>query len=164
MKETTYDKSCRRHAIIAILGITLLVLLMVVSIAAAANNAAAAGTDNKVIRDYTPKYTNGVKINIINGIGSDIVVSWTKAHSQKAVFKVNIPAMKSRTVTAPTGDFDQYIRKGGKWNFVIPYSKSPLVKNGHVQLKSGYSYTVKYWSSTGNKLVLKQIPDSKAPK
>jgi len=164
MKETICEKTHRRPTVIMVFGITVLALLMLVSVAATADNGAVAGTDNKVIKDYTPKYTNGVTLHIINGIGSNIVVSWTKANSQKAVFKVNIPAKKTRTVKAPTGNFDQYIRTGGSWYRVIPDPKSAMVKNGHIQLKSGYTYTVKYWASTGNKLVLKKIPDSKAPK
>lgn len=164
MKEIICEKTRRRPTNIMVFGITVLALLMLVSVAATAENAAA-GTNNKAIKDYTPKYTHGVTLQLKNEVGSKIVVSWTKTNSQKAVFKVNIPAKKSRTVKAPTGSFDQYMRTGGSWYRFIPFPSDDgmFYKNGHTQLKSGSTYTWEYYSTLENSLWQK-IPDSKAPK
>jgi YVTN family beta-propeller protein len=120
------------------------------------NNITDAGTGCKEVKDYLPKYTNGVDLNIINEVGSDILVVWTKADSKKPVFKVNIPTGENRTIKAPTGSFDDYIRVGCSWYRAIQ-------NNGdHKQLKSGYGYTFTYyWGSNGT--ALEPINDGEAP-
>lgn len=167
MKEIICEKTRRRPTTIMVFGITVLALLMLISVAATAENAAA-GTNNKVIKDYTPKYTNGATLHIKNGIDSNIVVSWTKANSKKAVFKVNIQAKKSRTVQVPTGYFEQYVWTGGSWYHFIPADSEGFYKNGHVLMNSGYTYTmeyyiVEYYATTGNNASWEKIPDSEAP-
>ncbi|MDD4250461.1 MAG: YncE family protein, partial [Methanosarcina sp.] len=110
----------------------------------------------KEVNDYLPKYADGVVLNIINKIGSDILVVWTKADSKKPVFKVNVPTGQTRTVTTPAGNFDEYIRTGCLWYRVIQ------TNDEHTQLKSGYKYTVTYyWGSNGTGLT--PIPDSEVP-
>jgi len=117
----------------------------------------ATGTYCKEVNDYLPKYADGVVLNIINKIGSDILVVWTKADSKKPVFKVNVPTENTRTVTTPAGNFDEYIRTGCLWYRVIQ-----TTNDEHTQLKSGYKYTVTYyWGSNGTGL--KSIPDSEVP-
>ncbi|AKB74355.1 hypothetical protein MSLAZ_1094 [Methanosarcina lacustris Z-7289] len=111
----------------------------------------------KEVNDYLPKYPDGVALKIINKIGSDILVVWTKADSKKPVFKVNVLTEQNRTVTTLTGNFDEYIRTGCSW-----YRVSQTTNDGHTQLKSGYTYTVTYyWGSNGTGL--EPIPDSEAP-
>jgi len=117
----------------------------------------ATGTICKEVNDYLPKYPDGVALKIINKVGSDILVVWTKADSKKPVFKVNVLTEQNRTVTTPTGNFDEYIRTGYSW-----YRVSQPTNDGHTQLKSGYTYTVTYyWGSNGTGL--EPIPDSEAP-
>lgn len=126
------------------------------------NSTAATDSDCKEIKDYLPIYTNGVNLNVINKVGNDILVEWTKAGSKEPVFKANVPAEQTRAVTVPTGSFDEYIRipypqAGCSWYRVIQ-----TANDGHTQLESGYEYTVTYyWGSNGTGLT--PIPDSEAP-
>ena len=160
MNEMMSDKTRRGSTPITVLGITVLALLMLVSIAATADNVAAAGTDNKVIKDYTPNYENCAVIHIMNAVGSDIVVSWAKAGSKEAVFQVNIPKGQTRRVTAPAGSYDQYVHTGGFWYEVT---------TGRIVAEYGYEYTIKYYLVIDNTIKydgtgFKRIPDSEAPK
>ena len=166
MKKMISDKTHRGSTPITVLGITVLALLMLVVIAATANTVAATGTENKVIKDYVPKYTNSATVDIVNQVGSNIVVSWAKAaktgsKNPKAIFQVNVPIGQTRTITAPSGTYNQYVRTGGFWYIV----------NGHAAVKSGYRYTMSYYQViTDNNTVIydgtgfKRIPDSQAPK
>lgn len=151
MKKIISDKTRRGHTPIIVLGITIVVLLMLMSIAATANTVAAAGTD-KVVKHSSQKVT----LHIENQVGSDIVVSWTKADSTKSVFKVKVPDKKTRTLKAPIGKFEQYVavKQGSETYFYRV--KDPR----YVQLKSGFEYTSIYkWASGGN---LEQINASQA--
>lgn len=153
MKEITYDKTKRRSAPIRVLGITIVTLLLLLSIVATVGTVEAAG-NSKVV-----KHTSGVTLHIVNKVGSDIIVAWTKAGTTDRVFKVSVPKGKTRTVTAPTGKFEQYVKvkQGSKF-----YPYQVITKPKYAQLKSGYEYTSIYkWESSGN---LKSIPDKKAAK
>ncbi|WP_156161184.1 hypothetical protein [Methanosarcina sp. 1.H.A.2.2] len=80
----------------------------------------------------------------------DIVVVWTKVDSKKPVFVVNVPTGQTRSVTSPSGIFDEYLR-AGSWYYVQQDT-----------LKSGSEYRIKYyWKSNGPGL--ESIPDSEAP-
>lgn len=170
MKEIKYDKTHKGPTIKIVLGIMALALLMLISIAVAVDPVAAAGTGNKVIKNYTPNYANCAVIDIengvkINGVKSDIVVSWAKTGSKKAIFQAKIPKGQTRTVTAPAGTYDQYVHTGGVWY---------KVTTGRIVVKCGYKYTMKYYTvvkytDVKNKIKydgtgFKRIPDSQAPK
>ncbi|WP_235283003.1 beta-propeller fold lactonase family protein [Methanosarcina sp. 1.H.T.1A.1] len=120
-----------------------------------------AGPGCKEIKDYLPIYTNSVNLNLINKVGNNILVEWTKAGSKEPIFKANVLNEQTRTVSAPTGSFDEYIRvsypRGGcSW-----YRETQTTK-GYTQLESGHEYTVTYyWGSNGTGLT--PIPDSEAP-
>jgi YVTN family beta-propeller protein len=126
------------------------------------NSTTATDPDCKEIKDYLPKYTNGVDLNIVNEVGNDILVVWTTADSKNSVFKANVLTGKKRTVTAPTGSFDEYIRVsypqvGCPW-----YRVNQNTNDVHTELEPGYEYTVTYyWGSYGNGLT--PINDSEAP-
>jgi YVTN family beta-propeller protein len=121
------------------------------------DSSTAGGAENEEIKDYLPQYANGAVLHIENGVGSDILVVWTKADSKQPVFKVNIPAGETRTVTVPAGSFDEYVRVTGSWYRIIPESN-----DGHTQIESGYEYTDKYyWGSSGNGLT--PISDNEVP-
>ncbi|BBL64834.1 YncE family protein [Methanosarcina mazei] len=125
-------------------------------------SAAPAGPECKEIKDYLPVYTNGVNLNIINKVGKDILVVWTKADSREPVFKVNILNEQNRTVTTPTGIVDEYIRISYPQEVCSWYRVIQATNSGHTQLESGYDYTVTYyWGSNGTGLT--PIPDSEAP-
>jgi YVTN family beta-propeller protein len=126
------------------------------------NSTAAAESDCKEIKDYLPVYANGVNLNIINKVGNDILVVWTKADSKEPVFKVNVLNEQTRKVTAPTGSFDEYIRITYPQEVCSWYRVIQTTNGGHTQLESGYEYTVTYyWGSNGTGLT--PIPDSEAP-
>ena len=113
------------------------------------------------IKDYVPEHTGGAIIHIVNAVGNDIIVSWAKENSQKAVFQVNIPAGQTRTVTTLGDSYDEYIRMKCSWYKVTP---------GPVVVKSGYEYSLKYYTVMENNTLIydgtgfKPIPDSQAPK
>jgi YVTN family beta-propeller protein len=127
----------------------------------ASNTSRDTETDCKGIEDYVPDYAGGAVIHIKNRVGNDIVVSWAKEGSQKAVFQVNIPAGQTRTVTAPSGSYEEYIRAGCSWY---------IVTDGHIVVESGYEYSLEYYTVVDNNTIVydgtgfKQIPDSQAPK
>ena len=156
MKKKISEKTRRGITPIIVLGITMLALLMLVSVVATIDTVAAAETD-KVVKDSSQKVTlHIVNKVIVNNIGSDITVSWTKADSKKSVFKVYIPADQTRTVTVSTGNFDEYVLIGSTAFRVMPGSDT-----GHTQLKSGYEYTSTYYM-VSNGTNLKRISDSDA--
>jgi len=129
---------------------------------AVTNSTASTESDCKEIKDYLPVYTNGVNLNIINKVGNDILVVWTKADSKESVFKANVLNEQNRTVTAPTGSFDEYIRITYPQEVCSWYRVIQTTNGGHTQLESGYEYTVTYyWGSNGTGLT--PIPDSEAP-
>ena len=153
MKETACNKAKRRPATRKVLGITLVALLVLVSVVAAVDNVAAAENDKVV------KHTSGVTLKIVNKVGSDIIVAWSKAGTTNRVFKVSVSKGKTSKLTVPTGKFEQYVKvkQGSKF---YPYQ---IITNPKItQLKSGYEYTSIYqWASNGN---MKSIPASKAAK
>jgi YVTN family beta-propeller protein len=113
------------------------------------------------IKDYVPEYTGGAVIHIMNAVKNDIIVSWAKTNTSKAIFQVNIPAGQTQTVKAPGSSYDEYIRMECSWYKVTP---------GPVIVKSGYEYTWKYYTVLKDNTVVydgtgfKPIPDSQAPK
>jgi hypothetical protein len=153
MKETACDRAKRKPVTRKVLGITVVALLVLVSVVAAVDGVAAAD-NNKVV-----KLTGGVTLHIVNKVGNDIIVAWTKAGTTDRVFKVSVSKGKTSTLTVPTGKFEQYV-KVKQGSIFYPYQ---VITNPKItQLKSGYEYTLIYlWASNGN---LKSIPASKATK
>lgn len=153
MKIATNNQVRKKSTIIKVLGTSLLALLIIASIIATADTAVAAGNDKAV------KNTGKVTLHIVNEVGSDIIVAWTKAGTTDRVFKVSVPDGETRTIKVPTGKFEQYVKVKQDSNY---YPYQVITKPKHTQLKSGYEYTSIYeWTYFGN---LKSIPDSKAKK
>jgi hypothetical protein len=162
MNKISFEKAQRMYPRRSILGIAIILFLMMVCLTATANNAAAAKNN---LKEYIPSYGNCAVVDIKNSVGSDIIVSWTKTGSQKAVFQVKVPKGSTRTISIPAGSFDQYIHAGSYWYKVI---------TGRVVVKCGYRYTLKYYmvikvingknpTIVYNGNGFKRIPDSKAP-
>jgi YVTN family beta-propeller protein len=111
--------------------------------------------DSTVIEDYIPHYSKGAVLHINNDIDFDILVVWTRVGSKEAIFKVNIPSKQTRTVTTPSGTFDEYI---------LMYPSHDWYTVGQVTLESNYEYRLTYYVSNSlNGTALIKIPDSEAP-
>ncbi|MCE5227033.1 MAG: hypothetical protein LLG05_14405 [Porphyromonadaceae bacterium] len=108
------------------------------------------------LKDYLPSYPDGAVVNIHNGLAFDIFVDWVMNGSSNHAFSVVIPAQESRTVSAPAGDFEEYITfnytKNGHFIDVPLGTRSytnPLKWPGD-QLESGNEYKISYYIETEN--------------
>lgn len=106
------------------------------------------------LKDYLPNYPGGAVVHIQNDLDLDICVSWVMNGASEPVFRVIIPADGSRTVSAPSGNFDQYVTfnysKNGHLADVplgVKHISNPL-NYGNAQLASGNEYNIRYYIQT----------------
>jgi len=102
------------------------------------------------LKDYLPNYPGGAVVHIQNDLDLDICVAWVMNGTSEPVFRVVIPAYGSRTVSAPSGNFDEYIifnySKNGHLADVPlgDHSISNPYNYGNGQLESGNEYNIRY--------------------
>jgi hypothetical protein len=154
------NKKHRVRSLVMVMGILFLVLSMLVSTATAENVASSINMDKSITTYtstpnsiYTSTYaSSGVNLKIINKVGSNILVAWTKVNSRKSVFKVNVAKGKTGTVKVSPGTYVQYVRVGSSW---YRLASRIIIKPAYVSGSITY-----YWSSTGSGY---KIPNSQAP-